>query len=107
MANATPASSSSDVHAWLAELSLERYAAAIKEYGYDTMLILADASEEDIIEMTEDPDVAMKKPHRKTIVNAVRAYLRARMRARTHACVGMQWKRLGKDEPKAEPEQVI
>ena len=52
----------------------ERYAAAIKAHGYANMLILAEASEADIIEMTEDPDITMKKPHCKAIFNVVRTY---------------------------------
>jgi len=45
--------------------ALEDYAAAIKQYGYDSFQALDAASEEEITEMTQDPDVEMKKPHRK------------------------------------------
>ena len=41
------------------------YSAQLKEYGYDRMSVLHAASEADIVEMMEDPDVKMKKPHRK------------------------------------------
>ena len=49
---------------WLRSIALQHYAAAIKEYGYDSFQALEAASEEQITEMTQDPDVAMKKPHR-------------------------------------------
>jgi hypothetical protein len=49
---------------WLRSIALQHYAAAIKEYGYDSLQALEAASEEQITEMTQDPDVAMKKPHR-------------------------------------------
>jgi hypothetical protein len=46
---------------WLRSIALQDYAAAIKEYGYDALQALDAASEEQITEMTHDPDVAMKK----------------------------------------------
>ena len=49
---------------WLRSIALQDYAAAIKEYGYDSFQALDAASEEQITEMTQDPDVGMKKPHR-------------------------------------------
>ena len=49
---------------WLRSIALQDYAAAIKEYGYDSFQALDAASEEQITEMTQNPDVGMKKPHR-------------------------------------------
>ena len=57
-----------DVDAWLVGAGLGKYVDAIKEYGYDTMTALRVASEEDIVEMCEDADVKMKKPHRKLML---------------------------------------
>jgi hypothetical protein len=57
-----------DVDAWLEEAGLGKYADAIKEYGYDTIAALQFATEEDIVEMSEDSDVGMKKPHRRLLV---------------------------------------
>jgi hypothetical protein len=57
-----------DVDAWLEGAGLGKYADAIKEYGYDTIAALQVATEEDIVEMSEDSDVGMKKPHRRLLV---------------------------------------
>ena len=46
-------------------IALQDYAAAIKEYGYDLFQALDRASEEQVTEMTQDPDVAMKRAHRR------------------------------------------
>ena len=54
----------STIEEWLRCNALQDYAEAIKEYGYDSFQALDAASEEQITEMTQDPDVAMKKPHR-------------------------------------------
>ena len=68
---ATPAPSAAEeaeppeLDAWLASVELGRYAPQIQEYGYDTLKVLRAATEADIIEMTEDSDVKMKKPHRR------------------------------------------
>ncbi len=48
---------------WLRSIALQDYAAAIKEYGYNSFQALDAASEEQIKEMTHDPVVAMKKQH--------------------------------------------
>ena len=61
---APPQDDISTIEEWLMSISLQDYAAAIKEYGYDSFQALDAASEEQILEMTQDPDVAMKKPHR-------------------------------------------
>eukprot|EP01047_Picozoa_sp_COSAG01_P035980 COSAG01_NODE_2791_length_7069_cov_11.407174_3_plen_269_part_00 len=50
---------------WLAQTGLDRYGPQVKEYGYDTLSALLVATEADIVEMTEDADVGMKKPHRR------------------------------------------
>ena len=52
------------INDWLRSTTLQDYAAAIEEYGYDSFQALDAASEEQITEMTQDLDVAMKKPHR-------------------------------------------
>ena len=54
----------STIEGWLGSIALQDYAAGIKEYCYDSFQALDAASEEQILEMTQDPDVAMKKPHR-------------------------------------------
>ena len=61
---ARPQDDISTIAEWLRSIALQDYAAAIKEYGYDSFQALDAASEEQILEMTQDPDVAMKKPHR-------------------------------------------
>ena len=53
---------------WLASIKLAQYAAPLTSYGYDSLEVLLDATEADIVEMTEDPDVGMKKPHRRTML---------------------------------------
>ena len=80
-----------EVVAWLAAIGLPEYAPQIKEYGYDQMAALYRATEADIVEMTEDADVNMKKPHRRIFV--------------------AEWKKLlastgapGDDAPEPEPE---
>jgi hypothetical protein len=63
--NTVRADTFSTIYDWLKSIALENYAAAIKQYGYDSFQALDAASEEEITEMTQDPDVEMKKPHRK------------------------------------------
>ena len=53
---------------WLSSIALQNYAAAIKEFGYDSFQALDAASEEQIKEMAQDPSVAMKKPHRNLLL---------------------------------------
>ena len=57
-----------EVDAWLATIGLPQYAPKIKRYGYDQMAALHQATQADIVEMTEDVDVKMKKPHRRIFV---------------------------------------
>ena len=57
-----------NVDTWLVGAGLGKYVDAIKEYGYDTMAALRVASEEDIVEMCDDADVKMKRPHRKLMI---------------------------------------
>jgi hypothetical protein len=49
---------------WLVSISLQGYTDAIIEYGYDSLIALDAASEQEIKDMTEDEAVEMKKPHR-------------------------------------------
>eukprot|EP01046_Picozoa_sp_COSAG06_P056772 COSAG06_NODE_10849_length_1607_cov_2.078912_2_plen_145_part_00 len=46
------------VEAWLARVDLADYAAKIEGYGYSSLRVLRDATEEDIVEMTEDAAVS-------------------------------------------------
>ena len=57
-----------ELDAWLAQADLAQYAVQVKEYGYHTLKVLQAATEADIVEMTEDADVKMKKPHRRIFV---------------------------------------
>jgi hypothetical protein len=57
-----------DLDSWLAAIGLSKHAAQIKEYGYEQLSMLLDASMEDIEEMTKDDDLGMKKPARKTML---------------------------------------
>jgi hypothetical protein len=66
------------VEAWLARVDLADYAAKIEGYGYSSLRVLRDATEEDIVEMMEDTDIAMKKPHHRTMVAAWRKLALAR-----------------------------
>ena len=52
------------INDWLRSTTLQDYAAAIEEYGYDSFQALDAPSAQQIMEMTQDLDVAMKKPHR-------------------------------------------
>ena len=52
----------------LADRLKTQYGPQIKEYGYDQLKALLVATEEDIAEMTADPDAKMKKPHRRLFV---------------------------------------
>jgi ankyrin repeat protein len=54
-----------ELDAWLAQAGLGQYGPQLKEYGYDSLNVLQAATEADIVEMTEDPDIGMKKPHRR------------------------------------------
>jgi hypothetical protein len=49
---------------WLRSIALQDYAAAIKEYGDDSFQALDAGSEEQITEMSQDPEVDMKETHR-------------------------------------------
>ena len=51
---------------WLKSISLQQYAEAVGDYGYDSLLALDAASEEDLQEMMEAVD--MKKPHRRLLM---------------------------------------
>jgi hypothetical protein len=52
------------VKEWLVSIFLQGYTDAMIEYGYDSLIALDAASEQEIKDMTEDEAVAMKKPHR-------------------------------------------
>ena len=67
----------STIDDWLRSIALQDHAAAIKEYGYDSFQALAAASEEQIAEMTKDPDATMKKPHRHLFLLEWRKRLKA------------------------------
>ena len=58
----------STVEDWLRSISLQQYAEAIKEYGYDSLKALDAALLADLEEVTNDPAVAMKKPHRRLLI---------------------------------------
>ena len=51
-----------ELDVWLAKIGLPQYSVQVKEYGYDQMSVLLQATEKDVIEMTEDGEVKMKKP---------------------------------------------
>jgi hypothetical protein len=53
-----------ELDAWLAQAGLGQYGPQLKEYGYDSLNVLQVATEAHIVEMTEDTDIGMKKPHR-------------------------------------------
>ena len=56
------------MEAWLTTIGLSSYIQHLKRYGYGQMSMLLDASEEDIVEMTDDPAVGMQKPTKKTML---------------------------------------
>ena len=58
-----------EVDAWLSTIGLPDYAPQIKQYGYDRMPALYEATEADIVDMTEDDAVGMKKPHRRLFLS--------------------------------------
>ena len=45
------------------------------------MKTLDDADEEDVVAMTEDPTIGMKKPHRKVFIKAWKELQKAQMNA--------------------------
>jgi hypothetical protein len=57
-----------DLDSWLGAIGLSKHAAEIKEYGYEQLSMLLDASKEDIEEMTTDDTIGMKKPARRTML---------------------------------------
>ena len=57
-----------ELEAWLTQADLARYAPQIRRYGYHTLQVLLAAAEADIVEMTEHPEVRMKKPHRRLFI---------------------------------------
>ena len=57
-----------ELDTWLMEAGLDKFADAIKDYGYETMPALQVASEQDIVEMCADADVGMKKPMQKLML---------------------------------------
>ena len=64
------AASVDEVGAWLQSISLEAYTPQIKQYGFDSLQFLDEASEEDMEEMTLDAGVGMKKFHRSIFMKA-------------------------------------
>ena len=60
--------SATGIEDWLSRISLAQYTDAIKEYGYDSLEALDAALEADLEEMAADPDVGMKKPHRRLLI---------------------------------------
>jgi hypothetical protein len=60
-AGAAPKPKSLDLDGWLAQIKLQRYAAAIKEEGYDELDFITGVAESDIVEMTTA--IQMKRPH--------------------------------------------
>ena len=59
----------SEMDDWLRNISLEQYAGAIKEYGYDSLEALDSALEADLEEMSNDPAVNMNKHHRRLLMD--------------------------------------
>jgi hypothetical protein len=53
-----------EVVLWLQSINLDEYRHSIIDYGYDSMTALDHADEDEILAMTEDASVSMKKPHR-------------------------------------------
>jgi hypothetical protein len=51
------------VDVWFSTTGWPQYCARIKKYGYDPV-----ATQDDVIEITEDAGVDMKKPHRRLCV---------------------------------------
>ena len=78
---------------WLRTISLEQYAGAMKEYGYDSLEALDSASEADLEEMSKDPAVNMKKPHRRLLMDQwkIRTQTSLRGTGRLQSATG-EWK---------------
>ncbi len=64
------------VKVWLRKVSLEQYSDGVVDFGYDSMEALLVAKENEVIEMTEDASIGMKKPHRTLFLNAWKALLK-------------------------------
>ena len=66
MSRLTPREVIGTIEDWLQSISLQQYSEAVGEYGYDSLLTLDAASEEDLQDMMEA--VGMKKPHRRVLI---------------------------------------
>ena len=93
-----------ELDAWLAKAGASNYRAQIKEYGFDSMQVLLAATTEQIIEMTEDPDVSMKKPHRHFFVCKWKAELKPESEPVASASISAEVEPEPEPEPESEPE---
>ena len=64
MLNSLNMTAGNTLEAWLKSINLDEYRHKVIEYGYDSMPALDRANEEDVVAMTEDASIGMKKPHR-------------------------------------------
>jgi hypothetical protein len=64
------------VKVWLRKINLLKYSDGVVEFGYNSMDALLMANEKEVIEMTEDATIGMKKPHRTLFLNAWKALLK-------------------------------
>mmetsp|Transcript_54462 Transcript_54462/g.88213 ORF Transcript_54462/g.88213 Transcript_54462/m.88213 type:complete len:1184 (+) Transcript_54462:4197-7748(+) len=63
-----PVEACHEIDDWLSSICLQEYTTVIKEYGYDSFKSLDAASEEEMLAMMQDDDLAMKKPHRSLLM---------------------------------------
>jgi hypothetical protein len=75
-AEAAVAENENPVKVWLRKMSFEQYSDGIVDFGYDSMDALLRSNEKDVIEMTEEASIGMKKPHRTLFLNAWKALLK-------------------------------
>ncbi len=61
---------------WLRKISLEQYSDGDVDFRHDSMIALFLANEKEVIEMTEDASIGMKKPHRTLFLTAWNALLK-------------------------------
>ena len=90
-----------ELDAWLASVDLGRFAPQVKEYGYETLRVLRAATEADIVEMTEDADIGMKKPLRRLFLTEWKALVAA------PAHVALEPEPEPEPQPQPQPQPAI
>jgi len=96
---------------WLGSIQLQQYAAAIKDYGYDSLEALYEALEGEIEEMVNDPSINMKKPHRGLLMRKWKTHpIQKQATDRSGAAIGSPsyvFAHASRSSPKENPEGSV